>query len=63
MYKSLKLIVFVALLPLVVAAQEQPKATIFGGYSYLRNGGNNAVSSNTLGGSNSLNGVGRPGHL
>jgi hypothetical protein len=56
MYKSLKLIVFVALLPLVVAAQEQPKATIFGGYSYLRNGGNNAISSNTLGGSNSLNG-------
>jgi hypothetical protein len=56
MYKSVKLMVLICLLRLVVAAQEQPKATIFGGYSYLRNGSNNTLSNNTLGGSNSLNG-------
>jgi hypothetical protein len=56
MHKSIKLMTLILLLPLVVAAQEQPKVTIFGGYSYLRNGGNNLISNNTLGGSNSLNG-------
>jgi hypothetical protein len=32
--------VTIVLLPLLVVAQESPKAEIFGGYSYLRNSGN-----------------------
>lgn len=31
----------VMLLPLILAGQDAPKAEIFGGYSYLRNGSNN----------------------
>ena len=56
MHKSIKLLALILLLPLVAAAQEQPKATIFGGYTYLRNGGNSLLSNSTVGGSNSLNG-------
>ena len=52
MHKFATLVSLIVLAPLALAAQEQPKATIFGGYSYLRNGNND----NTLGGSNSLNG-------
>jgi hypothetical protein len=51
MNKLVALVCLSALAPLALAAQEQPKATVFGGYSYLRNG-----SSNSIGGSNSLNG-------
>jgi hypothetical protein len=54
MHKSL--LPFIVLFSIVAFAQEQPKATIFGGYSYVRNGGNDVISNNTLGGSTSLNG-------
>ena len=56
MHKLTKLLALILLLPLAAVAQEQPKATIFGGYSYLRNGGDNFLNNNTVGGSNSLNG-------
>jgi Outer membrane protein beta-barrel domain len=51
MHKLVALVCLCVFVPLRLAAQEQPKATVFGGYSYLRNG-----SSNNFGGSNSLNG-------
>jgi Outer membrane protein beta-barrel domain len=53
MYKFAVLVSLIVLAPLVLTAQEQPKATVFGGYSYLRNGNSN---DSILGGSNSLNG-------
>jgi hypothetical protein len=51
MHKLVALVSLIVLAPLALVAQEQPKATVFGGYSYLRNG-----SGNSFGGSNSLNG-------
>jgi len=56
MHKLTKLLALILLLPLAAVAQEQPKATIFGGYSYLRNGSDNFLNNSTVSGSNSLNG-------